>query len=573
MKAALVFVALTAPLAAQQASRRAFDLSELRVPPGFQVSIYARGLGSARLLAFSPTGVLFVSDSGGRIRAVPQADRVVTFASGLRQPHGLAFRGDDLYVAENHRIIVFRNATHPSLTGGSPEFVADLPSVGGGHSTRTILWDSEGRLIATAGSTCNICNESDPRRAAAMRFQPDGSGMEIFARGLRNTVGIAVHPLTGEIWSVDNGGDNLGDNLPPEEVNILRAGQDYGWPRCYGDGGRYPGFSGDCSSTTPPELNMQAHSAPLGLGFYTGDMFPAGYRNDAFVGFHGSWNRSEPTGYKVVRILASSGRATGSEDFLTGFLNGRTTSGRPVHAITGPDGALYVSDDMNGFVYRVSYNGPRVNPDGVVSAAAPQVRAAAGSLVSLYGTGFREQAARATSLPLPTRLEDVQVKVDGVPAPLLYVGPQQINFQMPFGVQGRVTVEVSSSRATDTIEIDVSAAAPAIFTQDQSGTGLAALRQSGRVLEIYCTGLGAVSPPLAAGAAAPASPLARVTAAVAVSIDGRPAEVSFAGLTPGFAGLYQVNAVIPAGVRTGQRVNVTVTAGGAASNTVEAILN
>ncbi len=564
MKAAWTAVLLaTLPLPAAEATRRALDLNELQLPPAFQIEIYAQNLGSARMLAFSPTGVLFVSDQGGRLRAVPEPGRVVTFASGLRQPHGLAFRGNDLYVAENHRIIVFRNATQPSLTAGPPEQVAALPSAGGGHSTRTILWDAGGKLIATAGSTCNICNESDPRRAAAMRFNADGSGMEIFARGLRNSVGIALHPLTGEIWGTDNGGDNQGDNQPPEEINILRVGRDYGWPRCYGAGSRYPGFSGDCSSQTPPELAMQAHSAPLGIGFYTGEAFPARYRHDAFVAFHGSWNRNQPTGYKVVRILASGGRAAGIEDFLTGFLRGTTTSGRPVHAITGPDGALYVSDDANGVVYRVSYTGPRINPEGVVSAAAATVRTAAGGLVSLYGTGFRSEAVQATALPLPVQLEDVQVTVNGVPAPLLFAGPQQINFQMPFGLEGRVTVAVTTARATDALEVEVARLAPGIF----------AVRQSGRILEIYSTGLGEVSPPVAAGAAAPGGEPARVVAEVAVRIDGIGAPVGFAGLAPGFAGLYQVNATLPVGAAAGRRVSVTLAAGGVAGNTVEIVLN
>ncbi len=551
-------------LPADWATRRALDLKELQLPPGFEIEIHARDLGSARLLAFSPTGVLFVSDQGDRILAIPEAGRVLTFASGLRQPHGLAFRGNDLYVAENHRIVVFRNATQPSLIAGPPEQVATLPGGAEGHSTRTILWDAEGKLIATAGSTCNICNESDPRRATAMRFNADGSGMEIFSRGLRNTVGLALHPSTGEIWGADNGGDNLGDDQPPEEINILRSGGDYGWPRCYGSGLRYPGFSGNCSFQTAPELAMQAHSAPLGMGFYTGDAFPARYRHDAFVAFHGSWNRSQPTGYKVVRILASSGRATGIEDFLTGFLRGTTTSGRPVHAITGPDGALYVSDDANGVVYRVRYAGPRINPEGVVSAAGATVRAAAGGLVSLYGAGFRDQAVQATTLPLPVQLEDVRVTVNGAPAPLLYAGPRQINFQMPFGLGGRVTVAVTTARATDTLELEVARLAPGIF----------AIQQRGRILEIYSTGLGEVSPPVAAGAAAPGGELARVTAEVAVTIDGIAAPVGFAGLAPGFAGLYQVNATLPAGAAAGRRVSVTLAAGGVAgSNTVELVLN
>ena len=570
LAAFLLGLACVGIVTAEQASRRALDLSELRLPPGFEISIYARGLGGARMLAFSPTGVLFISDDGGRIWIVPAAGRVQQFATGLNLPHGLAFRGNDLYVAENQRVIVYRNAT--SLNAGAPEAIAALPT-GSGHVTRTLLWLADGRLLVTAGSSCNICTESDPRRAAALLFNADGSGMQIFSRGLRNSVGLALHPATGDIWATDNGGDDLGDDQPPDEINILRLGNDYGWPRCFGNGGRYPGFTGDCSPTVAPELAMQAHSAPLGISFYTGDQFPARYRNDAFVAFHGSWNRSTPTGYKVVRVMASSGRAAGSEDFLTGFLRGTTASGRPVHAVTGPDGALYVSDDQNGVVYRISYSGPRANPSGLVSAAAPTVGLAPGALVSLYGTNLKSPALSAASLPLPLNLDDVRVTINGSPAPLLYGGPEQINFQIPFGLQGPIDVVVANSRATDQFRASVIPTAPAIFTQDQTGSGLGAIRQSGSSLEIYCTGLGEVNVSVPAGIAAPRSPLARVVALVTATIDGQPAEVTFAGLTPDFAGLYQVNAAIPGGARRGQRVTVVVTAGGISSNPVEVILN
>src|SRR5712692_1616295 len=284
----LVTTLLPLQLRSDVAARRALNLSELKLPPGFEISIYARNLGAPRMIAVSPNDILFVSDisQAGRIWAIPEAGRAVVFASGLRQPHGLAFRGNDLYVAETNRIIVFRNAANPSLNAGAPEVLAPLPT-GGQHTTRTIVWDADGKLIATAGSTCNICNETDERRAAAMRFDPDNWRMEIFARGLRNSVGMALHPVTNEIWATDNGGDNLGDDQPPEEINILRFGKDYGWPRCFGDDGRYAPFTGDCSSTERPELKMQAHSAPLGIGFYLGDMFPLRYKNDAFVAFHG----------------------------------------------------------------------------------------------------------------------------------------------------------------------------------------------------------------------------------------------------------------------------------------------
>ena len=557
-------------VAAEQASPRALDLSDLRLPPGFEISIYASSLGDTRMLAFSPTGVLFVSDLGGRILAVPGTGQVQEFATGLNRPHGLAFRGDDLYVAENQRVIFYRNAT--SLAAGAPEAIAALPT-GSGHVTRTLLWLADGRLLVTAGSSCNICTESDPRRAAAMLFNADGSGMQIFSRGLRNSVGLALHPATGEVWATDNGGDNLGDDQPPDEINILRSGGDYGWPRCFGNGGHYPGFTGDCSPTVAPELAMQAHSAPLGISFYTGDQFPADYHNDAFVAFHGSWNRSTPTGYKVVRVRASNGRAAGFEDFLTGFLRGTTTSGRPVDTVTGPDGALYVSDDQNGVVYRISYSGSRASSSGLLNAAAPTAGLAPGALVSVYSANLKSPALAASSLPLPLSLNDVRVTVNGAPAPLLYAGPGQANFQIPFGLQGSIDVVVANSGATDRLLASVSPTAPAIFTQDQTGSGLGAIRQSGSSLEIYCTGLGEVNVAVPAGNAAPRSPLARVVAPVTATIDGQPAEVTFVGLTPDFAGLYQVNTTIPNRARRGQRVTVVVTAGGVSSNPVDVVLN
>lgn len=570
-----LFAAVLLPfeLLGDTAQPRALDLKELKLPPGFEISIYARGLGQARMMAFSPSGNLFVSDlNGHRILMIAGPGRVFIFATGVNLPHGLAFRGNDLYLAENQRIIAYRNVSNASPTAGTPDVIAPLPTGTLGHVTRTILFDNDGKLILTDGSTCNICNETDPRRAAALRFNADGSGMEIFARGLRNTVGLALHPVTGEIWGTDNGADGLGDDVPPDEINIIRGGKDYGWPRCYGDGSLYPGFSGDCSTTERPELKLQAHSAPLGISFYTGSMFPARYRNDAFVAFHGSWNRTQPTGYKLVRILASSGRAQGVEDFLTGFLSGNTTSGRPMYALTGPDGALYISDDMNGVVYRVTYTGPRLEPEGLVSAAARISSVAPGALVSLYGGNFADAPLGVSSLPLPSSLKDVSVTVNGVKAPLLYAGPQQINFQIPFGVEGPVEIAVSNARATDSVQAVVRAIAPAIFTADQSGVGLAAYTQSGEAVSIFCTGLGEVSPPVAAGAAAPRNPLSIAINPVKVLIDGADAQVTFAGLAPDYAGLYQVNAIIPPPAARGKRVSLVVSAAGVASNPTEVVL-
>ncbi|MGH9674638.1 MAG: PQQ-dependent sugar dehydrogenase, partial [Bryobacteraceae bacterium] len=294
----------------------------------------------------------------------------------------------------------------------------------------------DGRLYYSAGSTCNFCLESDARRAAVTRFESDGTGESLFARGLRNTVGMAFHPSTGELWSVDNGGDGLGDNDPPEEINILREGADYGWPDCRADRlGVNWGLQARpsrCGPTEPPAVQLPAHSAPLGISFYSGEIFPSSWRDNAIVGLHGSWNRSQPTGYKVVRIGPG-----GVEDLLTGCLDSasRTTSCRPVHAVTGSDGALYVSDDMQGQIYRIAYLGPRINPGGIV-AVIPRV-------YELYG---RNLAADPSQFA---------VYANGVQAELLYASPGQVNFVLPEGISGEVTIAVKNERAVDQVVINV----------------------------------------------------------------------------------------------------------------------
>jgi glucose/arabinose dehydrogenase len=223
-------------------------------------------------------------------------------------------------------------------------------------------------MYVSAGSSCNVCIEKDPRRAAVMEFNPDGSGQRIFAKGLRNAVGLAVNPKTDSIWATVNGRDMLGDDLPPEViVDLGKDGGDFGWPYCYGDRVPDSNFTkpGDnrCQTVIPPKVQMQAHSAPLGLAFYEGSEFPAEYRNNLFVAFHGSWNRSVPTGYKVVRVkLDEKGQPQGgAEDFITGWLAPRETKrgrwmGRPVGIVFGGDGAMYLSDDADGVIYRVIWS-------------------------------------------------------------------------------------------------------------------------------------------------------------------------------------------------------------------------
>jgi glucose/arabinose dehydrogenase len=360
---------MSSPLA--HAEKTHFDLAQLKAPSGFHISVFAEDVDGARMMIFTPGGVLLVSESGeGNVVALPdskhagKADRSVTVLSGLNEPHGLAFYEGKLYVAENDKVRRY-DWDEANLKASNPQKLADLPT-GGGHSTRTILFHA-GKMYVSAGSSCNVCIEKDPRRATVMEFNPDGSGQKIFAKGLRNAVGLVVNPKTDTVWVTVNGRDWLGDNLPPETIYDLgKAGGDAGWPYCYGD--RVPDSQftkpgdGRCQNVLEPKVQMQAHSAPLGLAFYQGTQFPVEYRNNIFVAFHGSWNRSVPTGYKIVRVkLDDKGQSQGgAEDFITGWLAPGETAkgrwmGRPVGVVFGGDGSMYLSDDSAGVIYRITY--------------------------------------------------------------------------------------------------------------------------------------------------------------------------------------------------------------------------
>jgi len=344
----------------------------LYVQRGFKVNLFAEGLGGVRSLALGLGGAVFATlpGSGTIVRLVDaNGDGVAdapaqTVLSGLDYPFGLAFRRDTMYFAE--QTTVKRLDPGPGATPVT--LVSGIPS--GGHITRTIAFGPDNLMYVAVGSSCNLCDESPPdsMRAAVTQFNLDGSGGRIFARGLRNSVGLAFHPTTGELWANNNDRDNIGnqppvndvamtDTLPPEHLNILKDGRWYGWPQCYlpnRPNPEYPGF--DCSAVEPPAITDTAHSAPLGLAFYTGTTFPAAYQGDAFMTYHGSWNRSLPTGAKVVRVRVQSGRPTAIEDFVTGWqLADGSRWGRPVGLLVMPDGALLVSDDDGGRIWRVRY--------------------------------------------------------------------------------------------------------------------------------------------------------------------------------------------------------------------------
>jgi glucose/arabinose dehydrogenase len=345
-------------------------LKSLKLPPGFAIALFAK-TESPRLMAFSPHGVLLAtSESAGTVTALPDAQHTgwataeIKVLKGLNGPHGIAFHDGYLYVAELTRLVRY-DWDDAHLRATNATVIASLPETLGGHMTRTVLFANH-KLYVSVGSSCNVCSERDPRRAAVSEMNEDGSGAHIFASGLRNAVGLAFNDRTGTVWATDNGRDWLGDDLPPDEIDDLgTSGGDFGWPFCYGNRIPDTSFSGTaerCSITIPPRVELQAHSAPLGLVFYSGQMFPAEYQGDLFVAFHGSWNRSVPTGYKVIRVKMSvRGEPERVDDFITGWLPPDETRkgkwmGRPVGLATGPDGSLYISDDGSGSIYRVTWH-------------------------------------------------------------------------------------------------------------------------------------------------------------------------------------------------------------------------
>jgi glucose/arabinose dehydrogenase len=358
------------------------DVAPLVVPEGFRATIYSREVPGARVMIRDPKGTMLVSlTQGGEIVALPdlntdgKADEVVTVLEGLSQPHGILINCGDsgntsadqdactLYVAETGELKAYAYDAD-TYTARYIETIATFP-VGQGHFTRTLLMHPDGkRLLASVGSSCNVCIEEDERRATVMAIDLQTGESSIFAKGLRNTVFMAVHPVTGDVWGTDNGRDVIGDDIPPDEVNIIKERSNYGWPYCYGNRVYDTDFGESsatiCSATVPPHIALQAHSAALGLAFVPEEGWPEDMWHDTIIAFHGSWNRSEPTGYKVVRVnLSPEGQPQGTPiDFITGFLAPGAKEdeaiGRPVGLLIEPGGTLYVSDDRANAIYKIA---------------------------------------------------------------------------------------------------------------------------------------------------------------------------------------------------------------------------
>ncbi|MDP3740992.1 MAG: PQQ-dependent sugar dehydrogenase, partial [bacterium] len=333
----------------------------LLLPPDFSIEIFAKDLPGARVMAFDGEGSMWVSQtSEGKISVLGIKDGKVINQGikleNLKNPHGLTFDSQNsriLYFAEENKI------SYIDLQSTGARKIADLPS-GKGHFTRTIRLGPDDRLYVSIGSSCNVCNEKDQRRAAIYSMNKDGSDFKPYATGLRNAVFFDWSYVDGRMWATEMGRDQLGDDLPPDEINLVIEGGDYGWPNCYGQRIFDDKFNGDgsCHDIIPPEIDLPAHSAPLGLAFIPEEGWPEAYWYDLLVAFHGSWNRSEPTGYKIVRIkLDDKGNYEGTEDFITGWLTKDGALGRPVDILVQPGGVMYISDDKAGVIYKVTYHG------------------------------------------------------------------------------------------------------------------------------------------------------------------------------------------------------------------------
>jgi len=365
---ATLSAAILASLTVQQPPQP-LPLDQIKLPPGFTIDLYATGVPHAREMVMGSKGTLFVGTRDyNKVYALvdrnkdQKADQVYTIAEGLKDPSGVAFRDGSLYVAEISRITRYDDIEAKLEKPPTPAVVkSDLPTETH-HGQKFIRFGPDGLLYVPVGGPCNVCERpDDPRYATILRMKPDGSGSEIFASGVRNSVGFDWHPATRELWFTDNGRDLLGDDIPPDELNHApKPGLAFGFPYCHAGEVKDPEF-GDkhaCSEFQAPARKLDPHGAAIGMRFYTGTMFPAEYRNQIFIAEHGSWNRSSKVGYRVTLVRLDADRKPVSyEPFAEGWLQGQRAWGRPADVEVAPDGSLLIADDDAGAIYRVRYRG------------------------------------------------------------------------------------------------------------------------------------------------------------------------------------------------------------------------
>lgn len=359
--ATLLLAATTLPALA------ALPIERIKLPPGFHIEVLSDALPSARGMALSPKGILYIGSLDGHVYALELRDGHVTarhvITSGLETPAGVAWRDGALYVSAVSKILRFDAIDAHLNDPPKPAVVTDTLPTETHHGWKFIAFGPDGKLYVPQGAPCNVCLKDRDRFGLIGRMNPDGSHYEVVARGIRNTVGFAWHPVTHELWFTDNGRDLMGDDVPDDKLNRApRAGMDFGFPYCHGGDTPDPEFGKDhpCSAFTPPVVKLGAHVASLGMRFYTGSMFPGAYRDNIFIAEHGSWNRSKKVGYRVVRVIANpDGSNARQEVFAEGWLQpGETVWGRPADVQPMPDGSLLISDDYAGAVYRVTYSVP-----------------------------------------------------------------------------------------------------------------------------------------------------------------------------------------------------------------------
>lgn len=341
-----------------------YELDKISLPRGFKIDVFAE-VPSARSLCWGSRGTLFAGTRGKKVYAIVdadkdgRADKVYTIASDLNSPNGVAFRDGSLYVAEINRILRFDQIEEHLENPPAYQVVYDKLPTDGHHGWKFIAFGPDGKLYVPVGAPCNVCEKENPVYSTITRMNADGTGFEIFAKGIRNTVGFSWHPQTKALWFTDNGRDELGDNVPNDELNIAPGpGMNFGFPYCHQGDVLDPEFGKgkDCSDFTPPALKLGPHVAALGMRFYTGEMFPAEYKGQVFVARHGSWNRSKKIGYDLSLVRVEQNKPTQVTPFATGWLQpDEKAIGRPVDVIVAADGALLVSDDTRGAIYRISY--------------------------------------------------------------------------------------------------------------------------------------------------------------------------------------------------------------------------
>lgn len=341
------------------------NLSFVKLPDGFTIDYYVENLTNARSMTRSPSGVLYVGTrSAGNVYALVdlnndyKVDQVFTIASGLNMPNGVAFHNGDLFVAEVNRILKFKNIEANLSSPPPPEIVFDKFPTITHHGWKFIRIGPDGKLYVPIGAPCNICDEGDPF-ATITRMNLDGTDWEIFARGVRNTVGFDWHPITKDLWFTDNGRDWMGDDLPPCELNHApEKGMHFGYPYVHGLDILDPEFGKGkkASDYTPAAQPLGPHVAPLGMRFYSGNMFPEMYSNQIFIAERGSWNRSKKIGYRVVLVTLENNKPMSYEPFIDGFMRDEKVFGRPVDVEILPDGSMLVSDDTANCIYRITYS-------------------------------------------------------------------------------------------------------------------------------------------------------------------------------------------------------------------------